>query len=43
MAYVDVLADTDQLERMLKYSGGTRKVPVIVYQKNIVIGFKGKG
>jgi arsenate reductase-like glutaredoxin family protein len=43
VAYVDVLADTAQLDRMLKYSGGTRKVPVIVDQKDVVIGFKGKG
>ena len=40
--YVDVLADTAGLDNMLEYSGGTRKVPVIVDQGNVIIGFKGK-
>ena len=39
---MDVLADTDQLDRMLKYSGGIRNVPVIVDKGAVAIGFKGK-
>ncbi len=39
---MDVLADTAKLDNMLKYSGGTRKVPVIVDQDDVMIGFKGK-
>ena len=42
VTYMDVLADTAKLDNMLKYSGGTRKVPVIVDQDDVMIGFKGK-
>jgi glutaredoxin len=42
VAYVDVLADTAKLDQMLKYSGGTRNVPVIVEKGSVAIGFKGK-
>jgi len=42
VTYVDVLADTAGLGNMLKYSGGARKVPVIVDQDNVAIGFRGR-
>jgi hypothetical protein len=34
--------DPQQLEVMLKHSGGKRKVPVIVEGNSTAIGFKGK-
>jgi len=34
--------DPQQLEAMLKYSDGKRKVPLIVEEGLITIGFKGK-
>jgi glutaredoxin len=40
--YVDVLSDSEKLNTMLKYSNGTRKVPVIVDQGEVAIGFQGK-
>ena len=40
--YIDVLADTEHLDKMLKYSDGRRKVPVIVDGDKVLIGFKGK-
>jgi len=40
--YFDVLSNADKLNTMLKYSDGTRKVPVIVEQGNVTIGFNGK-
>ncbi|MBW2568301.1 MAG: hypothetical protein JRD93_03475 [Deltaproteobacteria bacterium] len=40
--YVDVLSDSEKLNTMLKYSNGTRKVPVIVDHDEVVIGFHGK-
>jgi len=39
---MDVLADTAELDNMFKYSGGSRKVPVIVDHGDVTIGFKGK-
>ena len=39
--YFDVGSDADQLKTMLKYSEGVRKVPVIVDQDNVTIGFNG--
>jgi glutaredoxin len=39
--YFDVKSDADQLKTMLKYSKGVRKVPVIVDQGNVTIGFNG--
>ena len=41
--YHDVLADKTQMETMLTYSKGDRKVPVIVDKGNVIIGFNGKG
>ena len=39
--YFNVKSDADQLKTMLKYSDGVRKVPVIVDQNNVTIGFNG--
>jgi len=40
--YVNVLDDAKQMGVMLKYSKGSRKVPVIVEQETVTIGFNGK-
>ena len=40
--YFDVLSDADKLNTMLKYSNGARKVPIIVDQGNVSIGFNGR-
>lgn len=39
--YVEVKADSDRLEEMLEYSGGVRKVPVIVEGEKVTIGYGG--
>jgi hypothetical protein len=39
---VNVVKDSAGLERMLTYSKGKRKVPVIVEGDSILIGFEGK-
>jgi len=39
--YIDVKEDAQKLEEMLKLSGGVRKVPVIVEEGRIKIGFEG--
>ena len=39
--YVNVKAGSEKMETMLEYSDGIRKVPVIVEQGNVTIGFKG--
>lgn len=39
--YYDVRHDADKLKDMLEYSDGKRKVPVIVDQNNVTIGFNG--
>jgi arsenate reductase-like glutaredoxin family protein len=36
------MTDKEQLDVMLKHSGGRRKVPVIVENGEVEIGFKGK-
>lgn len=41
--YLDVIEDPAQLERMLEYSGGERKIPVIVDDGTVIIGHEGKG
>ena len=41
MTYVNVKADPMNLARMLKYSSGARKVPVIVDQGAVTIGYGG--
>ena len=37
--YHDVRQDADKLKDMLEYSDGVRKVPVIVDQDKVTIGF----
>jgi len=39
--YVNVKKNPADLERMLKYSGGRREVPVIVDGRKVTIGFAG--
>ena len=39
--YHDVRQDADKLKDMLEYSDGVRKVPVIVDQDKVTIGFNG--
>ena len=39
--YIDVLSATEKLDAMLKHSDGVRKVPVIVEDDKVTIGFKG--
>ena len=39
--YIDVKTDAQKLEEMLKLSGGVRKVPVIVEEGRVSIGFGG--
>ena len=41
MEYLDVQADPSQLPRMLKFSGGARRVPVIVEGEKVTIGYGG--
>ncbi len=40
--YINVLSDAGQMDIMLKYSRGSRKVPVIVEGEAVSIGFNGK-
>jgi len=40
--YINVQENPDNLEEMLKYSDGERKVPVIVDKDEVTIGFKGR-
>ena len=39
--YLNVAGDEDRLKAMLAYSKGVRKVPVIVDQGDVSIGFEG--
>jgi hypothetical protein len=39
--YIDVLSASENLDKMLKYSSGTREVPVIVEKGEVTIGFDG--
>ena len=39
--YIDVKRDRAELERMLGYSGGHRRVPVIVDEGKVTIGWGG--
>lgn len=39
--YYDVKADKTRMDEMLKYSGGDRRVPVIVEGDNITVGYGG--
>ncbi len=40
--YVNVKSDPDNLQTMLKHSKGVRKVPVIVEDGEVTIGYQGK-
>jgi glutaredoxin len=40
--YYNVIKEPDQLDTMLQYSKGTRKIPVIVEGEKVTIGFEGK-
>ena len=40
--YYNVIKEPDNLDTMLQYSQGTRKVPVIVEGQKVTIGFEGK-
>jgi len=39
--YVNVFSGDDNMKTMLKYSHGERKVPVIVEDENVTIGYQG--
>jgi len=39
--YVDVQSDKAKLQEMLKLSGGSRKVPVIVEGGKVTVGYGG--
>jgi len=39
---VDVLSDQSKMDLMMKYSDGLRKVPIIVEEGKVMIGFNGK-
>jgi len=41
--YINVFSDPDHMETMLNHSGGVRKVPVIVEQGEVTIGYQGQG
>ena len=41
MDYFNVLSDSGKLDEMLKYSNGSRKVPVIVEGDKVTTGFGG--
>ncbi|MBU2620891.1 MAG: hypothetical protein KKD92_01055 [Proteobacteria bacterium] len=40
--YVSVISDNRKLDSMLKYSNGVRKIPIIVEEGKVTIGFDGK-
>ena len=39
--YIDVIVKKDRLDEMLKHTNGTSKVPVIVEQGKVTIGYDG--
>ena len=39
--YIDIKKDRAAMDRMLGYSGGHRRVPVIVEDEKVTIGFGG--
>ena len=39
--YVNVFSGQDQMARMLEYSHGERKVPVIVDDDQVTVGYQG--
>ncbi|NJL58832.1 MAG: hypothetical protein HC887_03455 [Desulfobacteraceae bacterium] len=40
--YVNVLSDPLKLEEMLKHSDGMRRVPIIVENGKVIVGFNGR-
>lgn len=42
MEYINVLSHADKFNRMLKLSDGVRKVPIIVEEDHVTIGFNGR-
>ena len=40
--YIDVIANPEKMDDMLKHSDGQRRVPVIVDKNGVTIGFNGK-
>ena len=38
---MDIKAERSRLEEMLEYSGGVRKVPVIVQGEKVTVGYGG--
>ncbi|BCS97444.1 hypothetical protein DSLASN_30760 [Desulfoluna limicola] len=43
VVYIDVLKTPDMMDKMLILSGGERKVPVIVADGTVTIGWQGNG
>lgn len=41
VTYFDVKKDAAKLDEMLKHSGGARRVPVIVEDGKVTVGFNG--
>lgn len=39
--FVEVTTKREQLEEMLEYTGGVRKVPVIVQGEKVTVGYGG--
>ena len=42
VVYIDVLKSPEMLDKMLDLSGGGRKIPVIVTDDSVTIGWQGK-
>ena len=40
--YYDVLSDSEKLDDMLKYSDGMRRVPIIIEEGKVIVGFNGR-
>lgn len=40
--YINVIDNPLKLDEMLKYSGGKRKVPVILEGDNVILGYNGR-
>ena len=41
--YISVIDDPSAMEKMLEFSNGQRKVPVIVEGERVTVGYQGKG
>ena len=42
MEYCDVSLDSEKLDDMLKLTSGMRKVPIIIEDGKVIIGFNGR-